>query len=189
MRHNKPGENAMIRKHRIATTITLGVVLTAVITTGVVEMAASATASSKGKKITIDASVNDKGKGTVLVIGGIGDHGTIQPVTKAGKPSQDGVYERLRLQNGSITLNESAVYNNTKPSSYGSATCTGQAIGSGAAPIVKGTGSYAHVTGTITDRITIAYQLRSHAGRCDVNTNKPNSYFATVIGSGKVSLG
>jgi hypothetical protein len=179
----------MIRIRRVATTVTLGVVLCTVVTTGVVEMAANATASSKAKKVTIDAAVNYKGKGTVLVIGGIGDHGTIQPVTKAGKPNQDGVYERLTLQNGSITLNESAAYNSTKPTSYGSATCTGQAIGSGQAPIVKGTGSYANIKGTITNSITIAYQLRGHAGHCDVNANQPYSYFATVVGSGKVTLG
>jgi hypothetical protein len=179
----------MMRMHGVATTITLGVVLTTVVTTGVVEMAANAAASSKAKKVTIDASVNDKGKGAVLVIGGIGDHGTIQPVTKAGKPNQDGVYERLTLQNGSITLNESAVYNNTRPSSYGRAACTGQAIGSGQAPIIKGTGSYAHITGTITDSITIAYQLRRHAGQCDIDANEPYAYFATVIGSGNVTLG
>jgi hypothetical protein len=184
----------MTRAHRLTTTVTFAVVLATVVATGVFDLTASATASSKARKITIDAFVNDKGNGSSLVTGAIGDHGTVRPVTKAGKPNQDGDYERVKLQNGSFTLNESAVLNRLVPSSGGDSTCTGHVSARGQAPIVKGTGAYAHMTGTLTNSITIAYQLPRYksgasAGQCDVRTNKPLAYFATVTGTGSVTLG
>jgi hypothetical protein len=138
------------------------------------------------------------GGGKVIITGGIGDHGTGYSANAAGKRDPNGSYQDLILSKGTILLNKTklddAINRAYQKLVVNSATCSTQVAGSGALPIVSGTGAYTGVSGTVhislaADFILPRYKSGKHAGKCnESNAATPTSSLQVVYGKGTVEF-
>lgn len=135
-----------------------------------------------------------KHPGTVLFTGAIGDYGTSVSSNAAGKPTKNGAYKLLKLKQGTILVNGTTL-NTALKSAFTKATlnstnCSLSASASAPVPVVKGTGAYAGVSGSVTITASFgAVTRRNKSGSCTLaSATKPLATATTIVGSGTVSF-
>jgi hypothetical protein len=125
--------------------------------------------------------------GTVLITGAIGDYGKSVNINKAGRPDANGTYSKLELRKGTIVADATTLNKRIQTGEHvDQSSCALQASVSAPVRIVSGTGAYAGITGTIKVTFTLAALGTTKAGQC--NPGKIAAAFATVEGSGAVSV-
>jgi hypothetical protein len=126
----------------------------------------------------------------MLFTGAIGDYGTPRTVNASGKATSNGDYGLAILKKGTILVNLSqfnAATNNANPSPN-SSNCSVSFTTSARVQIVRGTGAYAGITGSVTFNADFAGILpKTNNGACNDNAN-PMAKFITITGSGTVSI-
>jgi hypothetical protein len=140
---------------------------------------------------------NGDGLSAVVLTGAIGDYGRGGGNTdKNGKADKNGNYGTLLLKQGTITADVSklnALGNSAQPVMH-AATCSAELSVSAPITLVRGTGRYKGITGTLTLTETYAVVFSRFAsgknkGQCnDGNNANPVSSWGSVTGSGTVSL-
>jgi hypothetical protein len=156
--------------------------------------ALAATVSGSPKAGTIHVFVNPgngQGNGQMLITGAIGDFGTTHKSTQGGK-----VYSDATLREGTIVFDLTAL--NAKSNSVNppvnKRTCSASFSVTAPVPIVKGTGLYANISGTI--KITESFGFLAsrftsgpNKGKCNFsNSAQPLAQMGSVHGSGTVSF-
>jgi hypothetical protein len=153
-------------------------------------LAAGAGAAKKAGAIQIYAS----GSGVttpILITGVITDHGTATSVTKTGKVTQNGNYEKIVLTKGGFLVDASQLnklLSHAKPT-FSKTQCWFAFKGSGPTKLTKGTGAYAGVSGTVNVTVNFVSILpRFPSGKCNLsNSAKPVAQYGDVTGSGTAS--
>ncbi len=120
-------------------------VTVALFVTGLLAISAGAATPAGGAIRIFGTSNGLGGGGKVLVTGAIGDHGTSQSATKTGKPNANGSYVLLKLTQGTILLNKTALDQKHQSRVQHAAARSGYLLAirrsvCGALPFVNGTG-------------------------------------------------
>jgi hypothetical protein len=127
----------------------------------------------------------------IVITGAVTDYGNATSVNRAGKPTQNGNFEKIVLKKGGFTVDTTQLnklLNHVKPT-FSKTQCWFAVKGSGPTTLTKGTGAYAGITGTVNvtvDFVSILPRLAS--GKCNfANSAKPIAQFGNVTGSGTAS--
>lgn len=134
-----------------------------------------------------------KHPGKILLTGAIGDYGTTISVNAAGKPAKHGTYVLLKLKKGTIlvdvtTLN--SALDSAKPTTVSSTNCSATLHATSSVSLVKGTGTYAGISGTIAMTLSLgAIARKTKSGACTFKTTSPVlATYTSFIGTGTVSF-
>jgi hypothetical protein len=147
-------------------------------------------------KVFITPSLTGHGGGKILVTGAIGDYGTSIKTNAAGQPDPTGTYSDARLHNGTMLLNTTVLKQKTRiaqaPAHLDLATCTNQGSVTTNVPIVRGTGSYAGISGNLHATFTFAALGADHTrggnkGKCDLAAG-PVAQYAEIVSAGTMSF-
>lgn len=145
--------------------------------------------------VTPNQITSAKHPGKVLLTGAIGDYGTVVSVNAAGKPTRKATYRLLKLHDGTIVVNIATFQHTldeafTGPTTLNKTTCSLAASASGAITIVRGTGSYAGITGSFTMTADVAgIAPRTKSGSCTLKTtSEPLATFTMITGTGSVNV-
>ena len=127
----------------------------------------------------------------ILFTGVITDHGTATSVTKTGKVMNNGNYEKIVLTKGGFWVDATQLnklLNHIKPT-FSKTQCWFAFKGSGPTKLMKGTGAYTGVTGTVNVTVNFVSILpRFPSGKCNLsNSAKPVAQYGDVTGSGTAS--
>lgn len=141
--------------------------------------------------------IGNGARGTAVITGAIGDHGTYVDVNAAGKTDKNGNYTKVILKKGTILFDSTqlnAAANaafNAQPSDYNAATCSASIVVSAPNPVVSGTKAYARITGSVTITATIAFiGPLTKSGACNTSSNaNPVALYQSIVGSGTVAFG
>jgi hypothetical protein len=127
----------------------------------------------------------------IVVTGVVTDHGKATSVTKAGKPDENGNYEKIVLQKGGFWVDArqlNAILNHQKPT-FDKNQCYFAFKGSGPTTLMKGTGAYAGISGTVN--VTVQFVFlgpKTKSGKCNMSNNsQPVASYGNVTGSGTAS--
>src|SRR4051812_12801711 len=124
----------------------------------------------------------------ILVTGAITDYGKATSVTKAGKPDENGNYEKIVLQKGTFWIDATALNKklaSAKPT-IDLKSCYFAFKGSGPTTVFKGTGAYAGISGTVdVDIAFVGIGPKTAAGKCNQKV-APLAQYGDVTGSGTV---
>jgi hypothetical protein len=159
-------------------------------------VAAAATAPKGGAiKVFVKPSPTGTGAkhpGKVVITGAVGDYGTSESVTAAGKPSKKGAYKLLTLKKGTILVNGTllnAALTSAQPTAN-STNCSFVFSASAPVTFVKGTGAYVGISGSVTITLTFAAILpKTKAGKCTEKTaTQPLASTTSVMGTGTVTF-
>jgi hypothetical protein len=127
----------------------------------------------------------------IVITGAITDYGKTTSVDKAGKPDDNGDYEKAVLQKGGFWVDATALnkkLNSVKPT-IDKTHCYFAFKGSGPTKVFKGTGAYAGISGNVNvdlDFVEIGPRLAN--GKCNLKESaKPVAQYGNVTGSGTVS--
>jgi hypothetical protein len=153
----------------------------------------SAPISGTIQVLAIPASANGA-NGKILVAGALGDFGKYVTINKAGKPDQSGNFVRVTLQKGAFEIDSTALNQRAADSEpiFNQNTCSGYETITGPNTLLKGSGAYAGITGTINVTETIEYDLSRYKsgakqGQCNTaDTTKPLAFSGYVVGTGTV---
>jgi hypothetical protein len=125
----------------------------------------------------------------ILITGAITDYGKATSVTKAGKPDENGNYERIVLKKGTFWVDATALnkkLNGVKPT-IDMANCYFAFKGSGPTSLIKGTGAYAGISATIDVTLNfVGIGPRLPNGKCNTKV-APLAQYGDVTGSGTAS--
>lgn len=165
-----------------------------VVVTGALTFASQAafgqSSSAGAVNVWVTPSQSSNGHGKILFTGAIGDYGTTRTVNASGKASSKGNYGLAILSKGTILVNLSqfnAATNNANPTPN-SSNCSVSFSTSAPVQIVRGTGAYAGITGSVTFNADFAGIFpKTGNGSCNGNAN-PKAQFITITGSGTVSF-
>ena len=125
----------------------------------------------------------------ILITGAITDYGKATKVTKAGKPDENGNYERIVLKKGTFWVDATALnkkLDGVKPT-IDTANCYYAFKGSGPTSLTKGTGAYKGISGNLNvtvDFVGIGPRLAN--GKCNTKV-APLAQYGNVTGSGTAS--
>jgi len=162
---------------------------------------ASAASTQKGGAIKVwvtpsQGTTTVKHPGKVLFTGAIGDYGLSVNANATGKPQKKkSPYKLLKLKHGTILVNVKGV-NTAITAAFTKAghtinptNCSTAVSASGAVPILKGTGAYAGVSGSVTFAINFALLAgKNKSGKCTLKTTSaPLDTYTSFIGTGTVS--
>jgi hypothetical protein len=161
-------------------------------------LAASSTTPTGGAvKVWVTPSntgtTTTKHPGKVMFTGAIGDYGTSFNVTATGKATKKkSDYKLLKLKKGTITVNAGTI-GKALTSATPTANTTNCSVSvSTTAPvtILKGTGAYVGISGTVTFAAQYAAVVpRTSSGKCTEKTaTKPLATYVSFIGTGTVSF-
>lgn len=152
-------------------------------------------ATPAGGPVHLFGTPANKGGGTVLLTGAIGDHGKATNANASGKPQKKGTYTLLVLKKGTILvnttkLNADANNPNTPPTSFNTSTCSGYFTVTDPVPVVHGTKLYQGIAGSLNVTLTFALVFPLQKGTCNMGNNGPNpsAQYGTISGSGSVSF-
>jgi hypothetical protein len=160
---------------------------------------AGASSTSKGGAIKVwvtpskTGTTTSKHPGKVMFTGAIGDYGTSFNVTSTGKPAKKkSPYKLLKLKKGTMTVTASALgkaLKSAKPT-LNTTNCSVTVAATAPITIVKGTGAYANISGTVTFSASYAVILpKTSSGKCTTKTStKALATYASFIGTGTVSF-
>ncbi len=138
-------------------------------------------------------TTTSKHPGKVMITGAIGDYGLAVNVNATGKPQQKkSPYKLLKLKHGTILVDASALNSSvtkTKPT-VNSTNCSVSETATGGVSILKGTGKYTGVSGSVTITVNFAAVLpKTKSGSCTMKTaTQPLSTYTSFIGTGTVSF-
>jgi hypothetical protein len=127
----------------------------------------------------------------ILVTGAITDYGKATSVTKAGKPDENGNYERIVLKKGTFWVDATELnkkLNGVRPT-IDKTHCFFAFKGSGPTTLMKGTAAYAGISGTVTVTVNfVGIGPKLPNGKCNMAQNVPAvAQYGTVTGSGTAS--
>ena len=144
---------------------------------------ASSTKTPETRAVQVFSTTAPDGKGTVVISGAIADYGTSSAL------SNDYIITRIKLQHGTIEVNTSKLEQAETPS-VNSATCSYTFSGTAPITVVRGTGSYVGIKGTLTATASGAGILaRLKNGKCqESESSEPLFTIGTVQTSGTVTI-
>ena len=127
----------------------------------------------------------------ILVTGVVTDHGTATSVTKAGKPDENGNYEKIVLKKGGFWVDATALnklLNGVKPT-IDTKNCFFAFKGTGPTKLFKGSGAYAGISGDVNVTVNfVAIGPTKANGKCNMAQNVPPvAQYGNVTGSGTAS--
>ena len=127
----------------------------------------------------------------ILVTGVVTDHGTATSVTKAGKPDENGNYEKIVLKKGGFWVDATALnklLNGVKPT-IDTKNCFFAFKGTGPTKLFKGSGAYAGISGNVNVTVNfVAIGPTKANGKCNMAQNVPPiAQYGNVTGSGTAS--
>jgi len=128
----------------------------------------------------------------IIITGAITDYGKSTSVDKSGKPDENGNFEKIVLRKGSFWVDTTQLNKSfsTTPPTIDRTHCFFAFKGSAPTKVIKGTGAYAGIGGTVTvtvDFVGIGSRLAN--GKCNMSQNaQPVAQFGNVTGSGNVTL-
>lgn len=144
--------------------------------------------------VTPSATTSPKHPGKVLFTGAIGDYGTAVSVNAAGKPTQNGTYRLARLKKGTIlvditTFQKALQAAFTSPSTYDPTNCSVSVSVTAPVSVVKGSGAYDGITGSLTLTGVFAdISPRTKGGACTTKTaTEPLATYQSIAGSGTIT--
>ena len=162
--------------------------------------AAASTQKGGAFKVFVTPSNNTtttKHPGKVMFTGAVGDYGLSVNANATGKPQKKkSVYKLLKLKHGTILVNTSAInsaitaaFQKASQTTANSANCSLSVSASAVVPLLKGTGSYAGISGSATFAITFgAIAKKTKSGKCTMKTTTPALVtYSSFIGTGTVS--
>jgi hypothetical protein len=128
----------------------------------------------------------------ILVTGAITDYGKATSVTKAGKPDENGNFEKVVLKKGTFWVDATQlnkILNNVKPT-IDKTNCFFAFKGSGPTKLIKGTGAYAGISGTVNVNLNfVAIGPRLPNGSCNMANNVPPvAQYGNVTGAGTANF-
>lgn len=131
--------------------------------------------------------------GKVFFTGAIADYGTAVNTNATGKKTKKGSYKLLTLKQGTILVNGTQLnqaLTSSEPTTASKTTCYYVFTASAPIPIVKGTGAYVGISGSVNMVVTFAaIAPKTKSGSCTMKTStKPLASFTSVTGSGTVTL-
>jgi hypothetical protein len=138
-----------------------------------------------------NGTTTPKHPGKVLFTGAIGDYGTSVSVNAQGKAKKKGEYKLLKLTKGSILVNGSALDLTAATPTVNSSNCSFTVSATAAIPIVKGTGAYAGITGSVTFTASFGAILpkkKSGSGCTESTSAKLLAESTEFSGTGTVNL-
>src|SRR5580765_6890327 len=107
----------------------------------------------------------------ILVTGVVTDYGKATSVTKAGKPDENGNFEKIVLKKGGFWVDATQLnklLNNVRPT-IDKANCFFAFKGSGPTKVFKGSGAYAGITGTVNVNLNfVGIGSRLPNGKCNM---------------------
>jgi hypothetical protein len=165
------------------------VAMTVTVSTG-----GQATAATRpGGVVKLWAATENGDSVPVVLTGAIGDYGHVLSVNSAGKIDANGNFAKLVLAKGTITLNSTtanAEQQTARPTDANAATCSGSVVTTAPNPIVRGTGAYAGITGSIAITETFAFVGPfTKSGKCDAASgHTPAGMFTIIDGAGNVGF-
>src|SRR5262249_50750312 len=110
--------------------------------------------------------------------------------TSAGKPTKKkSTFRLLKLSKGTIIIDTSGftgALTSATPSTDNETTCSVVINAQGPVTIVKGTGAYSGLTGTLTLTGRIAIVFPQKGGKCQTN-GQPAAFHVDIVGSGTVN--
>jgi hypothetical protein len=169
-----------------------GIVGLVVTVGGTVAAAAPTSGSIKvWVKPTPTGTTSAKHPGKVLIIGVIGDYGTAVSENAAGKTAKKGAFKLLRLHKGTILVNDTALNKAIREGrrALNYSNCSIYTSGTATIPVVKGTGAYAGITGTLTFTASFGSILPKKSGACTLKkSTKPLVTSTSFSGTGTVSI-
>ena len=125
----------------------------------------------------------------IMITGAVTDYGKATSVTKAGKPDENGDYEKIVLQKGTFWIDATALNNKLKGAKpkIDLKNCYFVFTGSGPTSLFKGTGAYAGISGKVDVTVTFAgIGPKTAAGKCNQKV-QPVAQYGSVTGSGTAS--
>jgi hypothetical protein len=146
---------------------------------------AAATTAPAGGTLRFFETPATNGTGSVVIIGAIGDYGTIAGDPSNGKNPND--YSKVTLKKGAFEVNQTAFEVKLSKAAFPilQSSCSSEGSTSGAATLFGGTGLYKGISGTVQVTETQAWILpRGSNGRC--NGENPSTYYSSITGSGSV---
>jgi hypothetical protein len=187
-------EGEIIVKWKLMAVVGAGVLLGSAVPASV----ALASGTGGAVKVWVTPSATGttaKHPGKIMFTGAIGDYGTSESTNAAGKPTKKGAYKLLKLKKGTILVNGttlSKALTSASPTgpTANETTCSFAIHVTAPVTIVRGTGAYQGITGsvTITAQFAIIGPL-TKSGACTTKTStKPLSTYSSVFGSGTVSF-
>ena len=160
---------------------------------GTAVFASVASSAPAGGTIHVFVNVDVKSEtvNPIVITGAIGDYGTATSVDKNGKVNPNGNYERIVLKKGTFWVNGTALAakaDKTNPP-INPATCSLALTVSSPTQLLKGTGLYKGIGGTVTITETFGAVFgRLASGACNEAGN-PLSQGGAVTGVGKATFG
>jgi hypothetical protein len=156
--------------------------------------AATPTAARTGGPIAIQATLGGAATGRIVIAGSIGDWGTARSVDRNGNPDDSGNYVKVRLRKGTFEFDSTALNRKTTdphPQVSSDVTCSVSVRGSAPVTLLKGTGLYRGITGTVHATLSFTgvggrYQTGAKKGQCRQGGEKPLVMIGAVTGRGTV---
>ena len=160
--------------------------------TGPLALAAGSAAPKGGAIQLFIYNLNNTPKADITITGAIGDYGTTTSVDAAGKPDENGNFEKVTLSHGGLLVDGTQLNKATahvKPQ-INQASCALLYQATGPAKIVSGTGAYAGATGSLKVTETFA-GIVPHKGKgCNFQASDSATHgeFSAITGTGTVSF-
>jgi len=155
--------------------------------------ALGANASAPGEISLFSHPTTSGTSGTVLIVGAIGDSGRYLASDRNGKPDPQGSYVKVVLKKGTFEINVAALTDKLK--SRDAATCSAIFSGSSTAAVLRGTGLYAGIRGTLRTSelhalLASRYTSGKNKGQCKLGGNaRPIAEYNSFSATGNVSFG
>lgn len=156
----------------------------------------ASSAAARTIQVFVTPALNGHGGGPILITGGIGDYGKSVKADAAGTPDPSGSYSLAQLSRGNILLNTTELKRRiaagTEHAQVNTASCSLHGSASANVPVVRGTGAYSGIKGSLSAKFTFAeigarYASGPNKGKCD-QSKEPVAQWASVTGSGTVTL-
>jgi hypothetical protein len=127
----------------------------------------------------------------IVITGAVTDYGKATSVNRTGKPTENGNYEKIVLKKGGFwvdTTQLNKLLNHVRPT-FSKTQCFFAFKGSGPTKLIKGTGAYAGINGTVNVTVDfVSIQPRLANGKCNLaNSAQPIAQYGNVTGSGTAS--
>jgi hypothetical protein len=149
-----------------------------------------------GGAIRIFVNPGNGPSGTIVIAGAIGDSGTTLTIDQNGKTDENGNFEKITLKKGTFEVNATvlnAASNGVRPI-FNATTCSAYFSVTDPVTLLKGTGLYKGISGTLTITESFAFVLPTitsgaKKGQCDQSNNaQPIAQYGVIIGNGTVKF-
>ena len=132
-----------------------------------------------------------QGNGKIVITGAIGDYGVTRQVRGGGGKR----LATAKLRKGTVTFDLTAIndkLNSTTPT-FDKATCSASISASAPVPVVRGTGRYAGIHGSVRLTESFGFVGSRHKsgpkkGQCNLSHSAPAAQLGEVYGSGTIGF-